>query len=83
MRKKIFWNSALIALAVLLLCSTLFLRTFYRQHQQQVLEELSTEANYITHAVELWGEAYFDTLQTDEQNHAEMLWKYKMANGMT
>ena len=67
MRKKIFWNSALIALAVLLLCSTLFLRTFYRQHQQQVLEELSTEANYITHAVELWGEAYFDTLQTDER----------------
>lgn len=24
-----------------------------------------------------------NTLQTDEQNHAEMLWKYKMANGMT
>ena len=24
-----------------------------------------------------------NTIQTDEQNHAEMLWKYKMANGMT
>lgn len=67
MKQKIFWNSVLIALAVLVLSSALFLRTFYRQHQQQVLRELSTEATYIVHAVDLWGETYFDTLLTDER----------------
>lgn len=67
MRRKIFRHALLIGLAVMVLCSLMFVSAIYRDHERQVFIELSAEAKYVAHAVELCGSDYFMTLETDQR----------------
>lgn len=65
MRGKIFRNSLLVGILVLVLSAVLFSVALYRDFEEQVFSELALEAQYITHGLELSGENYLKTLQAD------------------
>ena len=58
MRKKIFGNSFLICVIVLVLCAVLFVGAIYQYYETQVFAELASEASYAGHGVECSGVAY-------------------------
>ena len=65
MRKKIFQNYLLVEVLVLVLCCGLFLGVLFQHYEKQAFSQLRTEANYIAHGMELSGESYLNTLQSD------------------
>ena len=65
MRKKIFQNYLLVEVLVLVLCCGLFLGVLFQHYEKQAFSQLRTEANYIAHGMELSGESYLSTLQSD------------------
>ena len=65
MRKKIFQNYLLVEVLVLVLCCGLFLGMLFQHYEKQAFSQLRTEANYIAHGMELSGESYLSTLQSD------------------
>ncbi|MEG2000406.1 MAG: ATP-binding protein [Evtepia sp.] len=60
MNKKIFRSTWLVALFVFLLSFALMMGTLYRQLERQVRADLGSKAQYIAHAVEQQGAAYFN-----------------------
>ena len=67
MTRRIFLYSFLIGLAVLVLCTTMFLTALYRYYETQVYDELQVEAELLAHGMELSGEEYLNTLQMEER----------------
>ncbi len=65
MRKKIFQNYLLVEVLVLVLCCGLFLGVLFQHYEKQAFSQLRTEANYIAHGMDLSGESYLNTLQSD------------------
>ena len=65
MRKKIFQNYLLVEALVLVLSCGLFLGVLFQHYEKQAFSQLKTEANYIAHGMELSGEDYLNTLQSD------------------
>lgn len=64
MRKKIFQNYLLVGFLVMVLCCGLFLGVLFQHYEEQAFEQLSAEAGYIAHGMELSGEAYLETMDT-------------------
>lgn len=65
MRKKIFGNSFLICVIVLVLCAVLFVGAIYRYYETQVFAELASEASYAGHGIECSGVAYLQSLHPE------------------
>lgn len=65
MTGKIFRNSLVVGILILALCAVLFSVALYQDFEEQVFDELALEAEYISHGLELSGEAYLQTLQAD------------------
>ncbi|MEI3129392.1 MAG: response regulator [Oscillospiraceae bacterium] len=64
-RKKIFGNSFLLCVIVLVLCAVLFVGAIYRYYETQVFAELASEASYAGHGVECSGVAYLQSLHPE------------------
>lgn len=64
MRKKIFQNYLLVSVLVMVLCCGLFLGVLFRHYEEQAFEQLTSEAGYIAHGMELSGADYLDTLES-------------------
>lgn len=64
MRKKIFQNYLLVGFLVMVLCCGLFLGVLFQHYEEQAFEQLSAEASYIAHGMDLSGEAYLETMST-------------------
>lgn len=64
MRKKIFQNYLLVGFLVMVLCCGLFLGVLFQHYEEQAFEQLSAEAGYISHGMDLSGEAYLETMST-------------------
>ena len=67
MRKKIFLYDLLLGILVAVLCCGLFLGVLYQRYEEQAFRQLAVEADYIAHGMELSGENYLDTLQSDDR----------------
>lgn len=65
MRKKIFQNYLLVGFLVMVLCCGLFLGVLFQHYEEQAFEQLSAEAGYIAHGMDLSGEAYLETMSTE------------------
>lgn len=65
MTGKIFRNSLIVGILVLVLSALLFSVALYQDFEQRVFSELALEARYIAHGLELSGEDYLKTLQAD------------------
>lgn len=65
MRKKIFQNYLLVGFLVMVLCCGLFLGVLFQRYEEQAFEQLSAEAGYIAHGMDLSGEAYLETMGTE------------------
>lgn len=65
MTAKIFRNTLWVSIFVVLLSAILFSCVLYRHYEAQVFSELSVEANYISHGLELSGGDYLHSLQAD------------------
>lgn len=64
MKKKIFQNYLLISVLVMALCCGLFLGVLFQHYEEQAFEQLSVEAGYIAHGMELSGEGYLTGLDS-------------------
>lgn len=62
MKQKIFWNMCYIALAAVFLSAALLSVIFYRNLEQSMRREVTSEAKYIQTAMELSGEEYLTAL---------------------
>ena len=62
MTRKIFRNSFLVGISVLLVCSVLFFGVMYSNYEDQAFDRLAGEADDISHALELLGKDYLSTL---------------------
>lgn len=67
MRKKIFLYDLLLGGVVAILCCGLFLGVLYQYYEKQAFRQLSAESNYIAHGMELSGETYLNTLQSEDR----------------
>jgi two-component system, OmpR family, phosphate regulon sensor histidine kinase PhoR len=67
MRKKIFLYDLLLGLLVAVLCCGLFLGVLYQRYEKQTLRQLTVEADYIAHGMELVGTDYLNTLTSDDR----------------
>ena len=67
MRKKIFLYDLLLGVLVTVLCCGLFLGVLYQRYEEQAFRQLAVESDYIAHGMELSGETYLDTLQSDDR----------------
>ena len=48
----------------MVLCCGLFLGVLFQHYEEQAFEQLSAEAGYIAHGMDLSGEAYLETMST-------------------
>lgn len=64
---KIFRNTFLIAISVLLACGALFFGVMYSSNETQAFDKLAIEAELISHAVEQSGADYLQTLDADDR----------------
>jgi two-component system phosphate regulon sensor histidine kinase PhoR len=62
MTKKIFFNTFLVGLAVLILCSALFFGLQYRQNIDEAFAGLEQDADYVAYGIALNGEEYLRSL---------------------
>jgi len=62
MTGKIFRNSFLVGISVLLVCSVLFFGVMYSNYEDQAFDRLKVEADEISHALERTDESYLKTL---------------------
>jgi two-component system phosphate regulon sensor histidine kinase PhoR len=67
MTRKIFRNSFLVGISVLLMCSVLFFGVMYSNYENQAFDRLAAEADDVSHALELMGEPFLDTLKTADR----------------
>ncbi len=67
MTLKIFRNSFLIGLIVLLLCAAMFFGVLYGFYEKRVFSELAAETDYVGRGVECAGADYFQGLNSDER----------------
>ncbi len=68
MTGKIFRSCFLVGLAMMVLCTGLFLVVMTNKHEQTVYEEMRQEMVYVRHGMEQDGEKYLTTLSgTDER----------------
>ena len=66
MTKRIFKNTMLVALMVVLLCGVFILGVVYDYFNDKLSDEMLNEAKYISQGVELGGEEYLDKMsETD------------------
>ncbi len=66
MTSKIFKNTFLTALLVIVLCAVLFMGVLYSHFEAQVYNELASEAQLAAQGIELIGESYLE--QVNAQN---------------
>ena len=64
MTTKIFQNTVLIAILVIILCTAMFLGILYGYFEDQVFDELASEAALAGHGFELEGQAYLEGVDT-------------------
>ena len=64
MTKKIFQNTFLVGLAVLILCSALFFGLQYRQNVDEAYETLEQDSIYIANGIAVSGESYLKSLNS-------------------
>lgn len=62
MKKKIYWNMCLVALAAILLSSLMAILVSYNRENKQMRKEVVTEANYVKTALEFYGDTYLEEL---------------------
>ena len=66
MTKKIFKNTVLIVMLVVILCGISILGVLYSYFNRQLVSELNNETNHIATGVELSGMDYLDNMQKNE-----------------
>lgn len=67
MTGKIFRSSFLVGTLAVLLSAILFFSVLYRYYEGQMFEDLSQAVSYISHGMELSGEEYLETLETENR----------------
>ena len=67
MTGKIFRNTFLTSLLVLLLAAVLFFSVLCRYYEAEMYDELAVAAGYISHGMELSGADYLDTLEAADR----------------
>lgn len=67
MRRKIFQSYLLVGILVMALCCALFLGVLFGHYEKQAFAQLAAESDYIAHGMELSGEAYLDTLASEDR----------------
>ncbi|MFR4439485.1 MAG: hypothetical protein ACLT46_06490 [Hungatella sp.] len=58
MKRKIYWNMCLVALAAIVLSSLMAILVSYNREEKQMKQEVVTEANYVKTALEFYGDTY-------------------------
>lgn len=64
MALKIFRNSFITGIIVLLLCLAMFFGVLYEYYENQVFAELGVEAGYVAAGIDCAGEQYLDSLDS-------------------
>ncbi len=67
MKGKIFRNNLLVGILVMVLCAALFVGVLFRHYENEALDQLGTELQYIAHGMELSGESYLESLKTADR----------------
>ena len=62
MKRKIYWNMCLVALAAIVLSSLMAILVSYNREEKQMKQEVVTEANYVKTALEFYGDTYLKEL---------------------
>lgn len=62
MKKKIYWNMCLIVLVAILLSSVMSTVVYYNRLEDQMKQEVITEARYLQSGMELLGDQYLTAL---------------------
>lgn len=67
MKKRIFQNTLLVSLLTFVSCMMIIMGVLYRYFDNQIMKELKSEAAYIATSVELLGDTYFESLDTENR----------------
>ena len=67
MTGKIFRSCFLVGLAVMILCTGLFVAVMASQYEEEVYQQLQEELAYVKHGMEESGQAYLTGLQTTQR----------------
>ena len=67
MTGKIFRSCFLVGLAVMILCTGLFVAVMASQYEEEVYQQLQEELAYVKHGMEESGQAYLTGLRTTQR----------------
>lgn len=67
MTGKIFRSCILVGLAVMVLCTGLFVAVLASKYEEQVYLQMAEELVYVRHGMEQWGEDYLKGLETKQR----------------